>query len=336
MTATTDKPLVSVIIPVYNGREFIGEAIDSAAKQTYRNLEIIVVDDGSTDGTLSILHEYADTDDRIRVISQANGGVAKARNAAIAAARGEFIAPLDADDLWLPTKIERQMQAMQQAGDDCGFVYSWWASIDSVGNVLDRSPRWTVAGHRFETLLLVNFTGNASAPLFRKHCLVEAGGYNPKLAAAKSGGCEDFEVVLRIAAKYSIAVVPEILMGYRRSPGSMSTNCDRMWSSRQMVLARIGEVWPSMRPSALRASDRMFCMYLAASSYWSRNMKDAIRWGLRCGVRLTAIFAPYLIKVALVPRPQQATRQIMRPGEAIDTSSIPEPLLPFDRMLSLN
>ena len=103
-----------------------------------------------------------------------------------------------------------------------------------------------------------------------------------------------------------------------------------------MVLARIGDVWPSMRPSALRASDRMFCMYLAASSYWSRNMKDAIRWGLRCGVHLTAIFAPYLLKVVLLPQSKQTYRQVMRPGESIDTSSIPEPLLPFDRMLSLN
>jgi len=336
MTARYDQPLVSVIIPVFNGAEFIGEAIESAAKQTYRNLEIIIVDDGSTDATPSILRDYAERDERIRVLSQVNGGVATARNTAIAASRAEFIAPLDADDLWLPDKIERQMSAMLTAGDDCGFVYSWWASIDPAGNVLDRSPRWTIEGHRFETLLLINFTGNASAPLFRKRCLVEAGGYNPKLAAAKSGGCEDLEVVLRVAARYRIAVVPEILMGYRRSPGSMSTNCDRMWRSRQMVLERIGDVWPVLKPSVLRASDRMFCMYLAASSYWSRNIKDAIRWGLRCGVRLMAIFAPYLLRIAILPPPKHTHRQMMRPGEAIDTSSIPEALLPFDRMLSLN
>ena len=233
----TDKPLVSVIIPVYNGRDYIGEAIDSAALQTYRNLEIIVVDDGSSDGTLDILRERAAKDQRIRVISQANGGVAKARNTAIAAARGEFIAPLDADDLWLPGKIQSQMRAMLSAGDDCGFVYTWWAWIDEAGIVLDRSPRWKIEGHKLEVLILINFTGNASVPLFRKHCLVEAGGYNEKLAAAKSGGCEDWEVVLRVAAKYRIAVVQDVMLGYRRRPGSMSSAYDTMWRSQQMVMA---------------------------------------------------------------------------------------------------
>jgi len=328
-------PLVTVIIPIYNGAEFIGAAIESAQTQTYGNLELIVVDDGSTDDSLSIVHAHAARDERIRVISQANSGVATARNTAIEAARGEFIAPLDADDLWQPDKLTRQMNRMSEMGDDCGFVYSWWASIDPTGNVLDRSPRWTVEGDRFDTLLLINFTGNASIPLFRKHCLVEAGGYNPKLAAAKAGGCEDLEVVLRVAARYRIGVVPDILMGYRRSPGSMSTNCDRMWRSRQMVLDRIAEVRPGIQPEVLRASDRQFCMYLASLSFWSGNLKEAIRWGMRCGLRLPALFAPSLLKVALLPAKKQEPRQIMRPGEAIDTSLIPEPLLPFDRILSL-
>jgi glycosyltransferase involved in cell wall biosynthesis len=329
------EPLVTVIIPVYNGAEFVGASIESAQTQTYRNLEIIVVDDGSTDGSLKIANEYATGDERIRVISQANAGVATARNTAIAAARGDFIAPLDADDLWLPDKIARQMVRMLAAGDECGFVYSWWALIDPVGKVLDRSPRWTVEGHRFDTLLLINFTGNASVPLFRKHCLVEAGGYNPKLAAAKSGGCEDLEVVLRIAARYGIAVVPDILMGYRRSPGSMSTDCARMWRSRQAVLQRMTEVRPNLQPAVVRASDKQFCMYLAALSYWSGNFKQACRWGLRCGVRIPILFTPYFLKVALLPPRKQENPQIMRPGRAIDTGLIPEPLLPFNRILSL-
>src|SRR4051794_28277766 len=91
--------LVSTIIPVFNGEALIGEAIESALRQTYPNIEVIVVDDGSTDRTLEVIQALAASDSRIRVIQQANGGVARARNRAIAAARGEFIAPLDADDL---------------------------------------------------------------------------------------------------------------------------------------------------------------------------------------------------------------------------------------------
>ena len=328
-------PLVTVIIPVYNGAEFLGAAIESAQTQTYRNLEIILVDDGSTDRSLQIAKEYAANDDRVRVLTQPNSGVAKARNKAIAAAKGEFIAPLDADDLWLPDKIARQMTCILSAGDDCGFVYSWWALIDPSSNIIDCSPRWTIDGHRFESLLLINFTGNASIPLFRKHCLLEAGGYNSALAAANSGGCEDLEVVLRVAARYSIGVVPDILMGYRRTPGSMSADCDRMWRSRQMVLDRIGEVWPNLAPAVLRASDRQFCMYLAALSYWSGKPQQAIRWGLRCGIRLPLLFGPYLFKLLLFPPSNQQKPQVMRPGESIDTSLVPEPLLPFNRILSL-
>ena len=330
-----DQPLVSVIIPVYNGAEFIGDAIASATTQTYRNLEIIVVDDGSRDSSLEIAKRLAASDNRIRVIAQTNGGVAKARNAAITAALGDFIAPLDADDLWLPTKIERQMTRMSADGDECGFVYSWWATIDPAGKVLDRSPRWTVAGNRFDTLLLINFTGNASAPLFRKRCLIEAGGYNPKLAAASSGGCEDYEVVLRVAARYRIGVVPEILMGYRRSPGSMSTNCDSMWRSRQMVIDGLGAYGVTIRPPVLRDSDRQFCMYLAALSFWSGNVTQAIRWGLRSGVRRPLLFAPYLLQIFLKRRPKELHPLVMRPGEALDAFAIPEPLLPFNRILSL-
>ena len=331
-----NEPLVTVIIPVYNGAEYLGQAIQSAQTQTYRNLEIIIVDDGSTDDSLEIANDYAAKDNRIQVIPQPNGGVAKARNTAIAASLGEFIAPLDADDLWLPDKIARQMDCMLATGDQCGFVYSWWALIDPAGKVVDRSPRWTVAGHRFETLLLINFTGNASVPLFRKHCLLEAGRYNSALAAAKSGGCEDLEVVLRVAARYSIGIVPEILMGYRRSPGSMSTDCNRMWRSRQMVLAHIGEVWPNLDPAVLRASDRQFCMYLAALSYWSGKLSEAIRWGLQCGIRLPLLFGPYLLKLSLFPPKQQQVQLIMRASELIDTSLIPDPLLPFNRILSLD
>ena len=330
------EPLVTVILPVYNGAEFLGAAIESAQTQTYRNLEIIIVDDGSTDTSFQIATSYAAKDERISVIYQPNGGVAKARNTAIAAANGEFLAPLDADDLWLPDKIARQMACMLATGDDCGFVYSWWALIDQVGNIVDRSPRWTVAGHRFETLLLINFTGNASIPLFRKHCLVEAGGYNSALAAAQSGGCEDLEVVLRVAVRYSIGVVPEILMGYRRSPDSMSTDCDRMWRSRQMVLAQIREVRSNLDPAVLRASDRQFCMYLAALSYWSGKRREAIRWGVRCGLKLPFLFGPILLKLFLLPQSRPQMPQVMRPCQPIDTSLIPDPRLPFDRILSLH
>ena len=96
-------------------------------------LELIVVDDGSRDRTRAIVDQWAERDSRVRVLAQANRGVAAARNRALAAARGEFIAPLDADDLWDPTKIERQVRRMIEAGEGTGLVYCWWVSIDPDG-----------------------------------------------------------------------------------------------------------------------------------------------------------------------------------------------------------
>src|SRR5258705_9340291 len=118
-------PLVSVILPVRDGESFIGDTLESALGQTYRNLEVVVVDDGSRDRTRAVVEAWAERDSRVRIFVQANAGVAAARNKAIAAARGEFIAPLDADDLWDPTKIERQVQRMNGTGETTGFVYCW-------------------------------------------------------------------------------------------------------------------------------------------------------------------------------------------------------------------
>src|SRR5579862_3732371 len=111
------EPVVSVIVPVRDGAQFIGDALDSVRAQTYRQLEIIVVDDGSRDATPHVVESRMARDPRLRLIRQANQGVAAARNRALVDARGEFIAPLDADDLWDPTKIERQVTRIREAGE---------------------------------------------------------------------------------------------------------------------------------------------------------------------------------------------------------------------------
>jgi glycosyltransferase involved in cell wall biosynthesis len=335
MNPMNQDPLVSVILPVYNGAEFVGDALKSALSQTYRHIEIIAVDDGSTDGTSAVLELYALRDSRIRVLTQANGGVARARNRGMAEARGDFIAPLDADDLWEPTKIDRQMQRMLAAGNEAGFVYSWWVWIDQSGKVLDRSPRWMFEGRTFETLLQINFTGNASVPLFRRHCVEEAGGYNEQLAATGAGGCEDWELVLRVAERYAAAVVPEILIGYRRRPGSMSTACETMWSSQRRVVQAMGELRPDLNARVLRRAAHQFALYLAGLCFWSGNMVAAFRWGLRSGCRLPFLVAPHVIRMLLNRHRRKPTLQTMRPGVTLDTQFTPEPLLPYDKIPTL-
>jgi glycosyltransferase involved in cell wall biosynthesis len=335
MSPMNCDPLVSVILPVYNGAEFVGAALESALTQTYRHLEIIAIDDGSTDGTSAVLQLYALRDSRIRVLTQAKGGVARARNRGISDARGDFIAPLDADDLWEPTKIDRQMRRMLEAGHETGFVYSWWVWIDASGTVLDRSPRWLLEGCAFESLLQINFTGNASVPLFRKHCIEEAGGYNEQLAATAAGGCEDWELVLRVAARYKAAVVPEILLGYRRRPGSMSSECDTMWRSQQRVVQAMRELRPDLNARVLRRAAHQFALYLAGLCFWSGNIVAAFRWGLRSGCRLPFLVAPHVIRMLMNRRRRKPALQTMRPGITLDKQHTPEPLLPYDKIRAI-
>ena len=334
MSPTIRDPLVSVILPVYNGAEFVGSAIESALRQTYRNLEVIAVDDGSSDQTLAILKRYAIEDSRFLVVSQKNGGVARARNRGLMEATGDLVAPLDADDLWEPTKIDRQVRQLQRSGERTGLVYSWWVWIDPDGAILDRSPAWEIAGDVFEKLVQINFTGNASVPLFRRHCVEEVGGYNEDLAAANAGGCEDWELALRIAERYEIAVVKELLVGYRRHPGSMSTACETMSRSQQRVMESMRKLRPGMDQSIFRRATSQFNLYLSGLSFWSGNLAEAVRWGLRSGIKLPLQVAPYLFLMLLHLGRRNKKAHIMLPGVALDIIAVPTALLPYDRIHS--
>ena len=112
--------LVSVLVPAYNAASTIAETLASALAQTHESLEIIVVDDGSSDNTAAVVEDFSARDSRVIFVRQTNGGVASARNAALSMARGSFVAPLDADDLWHPEKISRQMRRLAEAGSATG------------------------------------------------------------------------------------------------------------------------------------------------------------------------------------------------------------------------
>ena len=148
------RGLVSVIIPAFNAAEYIRQTLHSVLAQTYQSLEVIVVDDGSADATCAIVEEFVEKDTRVRLVRQCNAGVGAARNTAIRLARGEYIAPLDADDIWFPEKLKKQVARMEQYGEETGMVYCWSIRVDKRGEFLPR-PKVACLRLRFQDASLI-------------------------------------------------------------------------------------------------------------------------------------------------------------------------------------
>ena len=306
-------PLVSVIVPAYNAARFLAAALESALAQTYRELEIIVVDDGSTDETARIAEAFVARDSRVRFIQQKNAGVAAARNAAILAARGELIAPLDADDTWLPRKLEAQVRRMQSAGESIGLVYAWSFWLDADGRVLDGCPPWDVEGDVYAALLYRNFIGNASAPLIRRRCLDKVGLYNTALRDLHAQGCEDWDLYLRLAEHYRYAVVSEYLVGYRYLPDSMSSDYQSMANSHRWLMEAGREKHPEIPATVFNWSAGHFYLYLLVKSFNEGNDRATLHW-LRAALRVdpALLVSPRTYRVLFVTSARVCARAFLR------------------------
>jgi glycosyltransferase involved in cell wall biosynthesis len=234
--ATPDHPLVSVVIPAYNAAGTLPRTLASVCAQTHRAIEVLVVDDGSTDQTANIVLQACRIDPRIRLIRQANLGVAVARNRGIEAAHGAFIAVLDADDLWHPEKLSRQIARFRASSPDTALVSCWKCTIDGDDRLIRTRP---LPEERIRPTLRSLLRANvicASAPLMRTRLVREVGGYDPSLRARGAEGAEDLKLYLELASRYRLEVVPEVLVAYRLSPTSMSRRIEQMRRSRHLVL----------------------------------------------------------------------------------------------------
>jgi glycosyltransferase involved in cell wall biosynthesis len=284
---------------------------------------------------VTIVDELAGRDHRIRLVRQNNKGVAAARNTAIANAKGEFIAPLDADDIWDRHKVERQMARMEAVGKSMpGFVYCWWAWIGLQGDVLDVSPRWEIEGHVLEQLLEVNFTGNASVPLFRRNCVEEMGGYSTRLREQGGEGCEDWDLAIRIAERYEVAVIPEVLVGYRRRADGMSNSPARMQRSQVLLMEGLRARQPELADRVEQRSRAQLALHLAGVSFWSGNYARAVRSGitaLRSGVGFEVL--PFLPRIFLRKLLKNRTPpNVCTAGGDFSECKFPDALIPYDRI----
>jgi glycosyltransferase involved in cell wall biosynthesis len=198
------------------------------------------------------------------VLSQANGGVARARNAAIAVASGEWVATIDADDLWHPRKLELQLSAARQARDRPAMVYTWSRRIDEQDRVLTDMGTPRHSGRVFEQLLATNFIRNASSAMIRRGVLRALGGFDASLRDAGAQGAEDIRLYLSVARHYPVVPAPYYLTGYRVVCGSMSQAADRMRHSIEIVLAQVEAEAPDVARELFSLARMNYDMYAAA------------------------------------------------------------------------
>ncbi|MCC2641645.1 MAG: glycosyl transferase family 2 [Nitrospira sp.] len=202
------EPVVSVVIPLYNARDVIRDTLESVFAQTYHGYEIVVIDDGSTDGSGDAIRAYGD---RLRYIEQRNGGVAQARNRGIAASRGCYIALMDHDDLWEPEKLAKQVAVLEEQ-PAVGMVVTDVAHIDRAGRPMHQLGPAYQPQHEFARLFVQGFVPTPSATLIRKAILEAVGGFDEQF---NSAGMDDHELWTRIAAVTTIAGIPEPLTFHR-------------------------------------------------------------------------------------------------------------------------
>ena len=215
-------PSVSVIIAAYNAEKSIFETISSVLNQSFQNLEVVVIDDGSSDRTCEIVSEIPDS--RVKLFPYENGGVAKARNRGIENARGKYISFLDHDDLWTADKIEAQVSALEKA-PDAGVAYSWTINMYSQEDPIRYKKLAPVNfdGNVYPQLLLYNFIGSGSNILANKEAIASVGGFDPTPISN-----EDWDYYIRLAAKWSFVLVPEYQIIYRHTNDSMSSQINRL------------------------------------------------------------------------------------------------------------
>jgi glycosyltransferase involved in cell wall biosynthesis len=212
-----DRPLVTVVIPCFNGEAYLREAIESALAQTHPEVEIIVVDDGSTDGSSRIAQMFP-----VRYIRQENRGLTKSRNLGIDASLGDYIVFLDADDRLMPEAIETGLRVMSKH-PDCAMTVGDHLFVSRDGSYLSHSSKACVQSSHYEELLKSNFIEMISSVLFRRSVLVEVGGFDTNLRVA-----EDYELYLRIARVYPIRCHSTLMAEYRLHQSNTSHNSELM------------------------------------------------------------------------------------------------------------
>jgi glycosyltransferase involved in cell wall biosynthesis len=259
-------PKVSVVIPAYNSIAYLPETIASVLQQTFTDFEILIVDDGSTDQTVAWANQI--TDSRVQVIPQPNQGVSVARNTGILHAQGDYVAFLDADDLWEANKLEQQVRYLD-THPDIGWVHSWVSLIDAQSQPVGKLLSSLAEGQIWKTLIVRNTIACCSV-MVRRSCFSIAGLFDPQIRSA-----EDWELWIRLAFHYPIGLIKEPLARYRVLPTSKSKNYQLVERSLHQILEKTFATIPPGYQSLKPRSYGYAYLYLAWKALQSKN-KDTI------------------------------------------------------------
>lgn len=267
-------PLVSVIVPTYNSARYVTAAVDSILDQSFKDFEVLVIDDGSTDDTRTVLARYGSP---VRYIHQSNRGVSIARNRGIAESTGKYIAFLDADDTWFPAKLERQLDALTQT-PGYRLCYTGFRFVDDqMRSLRDHRPRQF--DDALEGLLFHgNIVSSICTVLVERALFDQVGGFDPELSQ-----CADWDMWVRLARTTRFLVIEDLLVTYRQHATNMSRSVALLERDSRRVLEK-GFADPAtpetMRARANRAIARNW-MVLAGSYYHARDYRNFMRSALQ-------------------------------------------------------
>ena len=312
--------LVSVIIPLYNCERYVAQAVESILNQTYEKFEIIVVDDGSTDFSVKIVKTFQD--ERIKIISRQNGGLAKARNSGITEAKGELAGFLDADDYWHPSKIETHIRHFK-AYPEIGLSFSYSQFCDEDSNLKPLYQISEINNIQAIDIFIKNPIGNGSTFMLRRQLALDISNlrgslcsdillFNPELCQS-----EDIECWLKICLEthWKIAGIPSILTYYRINSLGLSSKLMKQFNSWNTAVNIIAVHHPKFIKNNYSKAKSYYLRFLARRAYTNRKLKASLELfmkslkqypliiiedPMRTSVTLSAIFFSFLLPYKLV------------------------------------
>jgi glycosyltransferase involved in cell wall biosynthesis len=259
-------PKVSVIVPAYNAMTYLPETLKSVLQQTFTDFEVLIIDDGSTDNIVQWTGELVDS--RVKLIVQQNQGASVARNTGIAQAQGEYIAFLDADDLWEPTKLEKQVHCLEE-NPEIGLVHTNMLLIDWQGKSSGRVMKSNAEGDALKQLLKQNTIATSSV-IVRNDCLKTVGEFDRNLRYS-----QDWDMWVRIAARYPLAVIKEPLVSYRQHPNNATKN----WQMLEQGFGMIEKLFQSVSQELMYLKNRSYgyaSIFLAWKAIQNSDRQQAI------------------------------------------------------------